>query len=231
AMSGNDLIVGVKDPANPNATFAQLTDKITLQNWMDPLNRIETIQVGGVNRTLAIGTSGNDTLNGTSGNDWIVGFAGNDTLQGNAGNDVLDGGAGNDTLIGGAGDDKYLFGAGGGQDQIVNGVSGNSGPSGELQLGYGIATNQVWFRQSGNDLVAMLMGSQDKVTIAGWYSNNYSQLNDIKTSDGRQLDAGLSQLVQAMATYSGQNQGFDPTAVSQAPNDSTLQNALAAAWH
>ena len=31
--SGNDLIVAVKDPNHPNATFAQLTDKITIQNW------------------------------------------------------------------------------------------------------------------------------------------------------------------------------------------------------
>jgi Ca2+-binding RTX toxin-like protein len=99
SVSGNDLIVGVKDPANPNATFAQLTDKITTQNWVDPLDRIETIQVGGISRTLAIGGAGNDTLSGTSGNDWLVGLAGNDSLRGNAGNDVLDGGAGNDTAV------------------------------------------------------------------------------------------------------------------------------------
>ena len=43
-LSGNDLTVGVRDPNNPNATFAQSTDKITLQNWLDPLNRIETFQ-------------------------------------------------------------------------------------------------------------------------------------------------------------------------------------------
>jgi hypothetical protein len=51
-LSGNDLIVGVKDPNNPNQTFAQLTDKITLQNWVDPLNRVETVQVGGTNHAL-----------------------------------------------------------------------------------------------------------------------------------------------------------------------------------
>lgn len=45
AVSGNDLIVGVKDSVKPNATFAQLTDKITLQNWMDPLNRIEALAI------------------------------------------------------------------------------------------------------------------------------------------------------------------------------------------
>jgi hypothetical protein len=34
-----------------------------------------------------------------------------------------------------------------------------------------------------------------------------------------------------MASFSASNPGFDPTAVSQAPNDPTLQAALAAAWH
>src|SRR5205807_3626775 len=78
-LSGSDLIVGVKDPANPTATFAQLTDKITLQGWTNPFNRIETLQVGGVNRTLKVGTAGADALTGTAGNDWLAGLAGNDT--------------------------------------------------------------------------------------------------------------------------------------------------------
>jgi hypothetical protein len=43
-QSGNDLIVGVIDPTHPTATFADLTSEITLQNWMDPLDRIENIR-------------------------------------------------------------------------------------------------------------------------------------------------------------------------------------------
>jgi hypothetical protein len=34
-----------------------------------------------------------------------------------------------------------------------------------------------------------------------------------------------------MAIYSTTNPAFDPTAVSQAPNDAALQNAIAASWH
>jgi hypothetical protein len=34
-----------------------------------------------------------------------------------------------------------------------------------------------------------------------------------------------------MATYSANNSGFDPTVNAQAPSDTTLQSALAAAWH
>ena len=231
SVSGNDLIVGVKDPANPTATFAQLTDRITLQGWMDPLNRIETVQVGGVNRTLAIGSASNDTLNGTSGNEWLVGLAGNDALNGNAGNDVLDGAAGNDTLTGGAGSDTYLFRRGDGQDLIVNGASGNSGASGELQFSSDISTNQLWFKQSGNDLLIQMMGTTDQVTVSSWFSSSIAPLQDIKIAGGQQIDSGISQLVQAMATYSSNNSGFNPTSVAQAPNDAGLQSAIAAAWH
>lgn len=42
-LSGNDLIVGVKDPANPGLSLAQMSDRITLQNWLDPLDRIEQL--------------------------------------------------------------------------------------------------------------------------------------------------------------------------------------------
>src|SRR5262249_49584341 len=108
-LSGNDLIVGVRDPANPNATFAQLTDKITLQNWMDSLDRIETfrfadgatLNVTGI--VGAIGTEGNDTITWTESAATLNGGAGNDVLTGSAYDDVLIGGTGNDTLNGGAG--------------------------------------------------------------------------------------------------------------------------------
>ncbi|WP_161497292.1 calcium-binding protein [Bradyrhizobium nitroreducens] len=40
-LSGNDMIVGIKDPANPGLALAQMSDRITLQNWLDPLDRIE----------------------------------------------------------------------------------------------------------------------------------------------------------------------------------------------
>lgn len=42
--SGNDLIVGVKDPAHPGVPFGQLADCITLQNWADPLYRVENFR-------------------------------------------------------------------------------------------------------------------------------------------------------------------------------------------
>jgi hypothetical protein len=47
------------------------------------------------------------------------------------------------------------------------------------------------------------------------------------------IDSQVSQLVQAMATYSANNSGFDPTAssVHAIPNDSGVQAAMAPPWH
>jgi hypothetical protein len=45
------------------------------------------------------------------------------------------------------------------------------------------------------------------------------------------IDPVLTQLVQAMATYSSDNRGFDPALPTQAPNDPALQAVIASAWH
>jgi hemolysin type calcium binding protein/hemolysin type calcium-binding protein len=163
----------------------------------------------------------------------LLGGPGNDVFVGSNGNDTLNGGGGNDNLIGNGGSDVYQFDRGGGHSTIVNGLLSNRGPTSELDFGQNIARDQLWFEQNGNDLTIDIMGSNDQVTIQGWYGDNTAQLQEIKTADGSMLDAGLSQLVQAMATFEASNPGFDPTAsgVTQAPNDQSLQNAIAAAWH
>jgi Ca2+-binding RTX toxin-like protein len=154
-----------------------------------------------------------------------------DTLTGNAGNNVLDGGAGNDTLIGNGGVDTYKIGRGSGQDRMVNAASG-AGARGELDIGADVATNQIWLQQSGNDLLVKVMGTQDQAIIVGWYgADSSAQLQKVVTSNGNTLDTQLNQLVQAMATYSANNPGFDPTTAAQAPNDPALQNAIATSWH
>jgi Ca2+-binding RTX toxin-like protein len=150
---------------------------------------------------------------------------------GGAGNDVLLGGSGNDVLTGGGGSDTYQFGHGGEQDRIVNGTAASTGPSGELDFGAGIKADQLWFQRNGNDLSISVMGSHDQVTVGGWFGGAGAQLTDIKLADGTKIDAGVSQLVQAMATYSSSHAGFDPTSAAQAPNDAGLQNAIATTWH
>ncbi|MGH6752434.1 MAG: calcium-binding protein, partial [Bradyrhizobium sp.] len=152
-------------------------------------------------------------------------------ITGSTGNDVLFGGSGNDVLTGGGGTDTFQFGHGGGQDRIVNGTAASTAPSGELDFGAGVKADQLWFQRNGNDLSIAVMGSHDLVTVAGWFSGGGSQLQEIKTADGMKIGAGVSQLVQAMATFSSAHAGFDPTIATQAPGDSGVQLAIATNWH
>jgi uncharacterized protein YheU (UPF0270 family) len=150
---------------------------------------------------------------------------------GSTGNDVLSGGSGNDVLTGGGGNDTYQFGHGGGQDRIVNGTAASTGPSGELDFGAGINADQLWFQRNGNDLSIAVLGSHDQITVSGWFSGAGAQLAEIRTAGGMKIDAGVAQLVQAMATYSSAHAGFDPTTATQAPSDAGLQIAAATTWH
>jgi Ca2+-binding RTX toxin-like protein len=137
----------------------------------------------------------------------------------------------NASAVVGSDNSIYTFARGDGQEQIDNRAAGNTAASGELDFADGIDAGQLWFARNGNDLSISVMGSQDKVTVAGWYDTSASQLADIKTAGGMQIDSQLSQLVQAMASYSASHAGFDPSTATQAPPDAGLQNAIAAAWH
>jgi hypothetical protein len=91
---------------------------------------------------------------------------------------------------------------------------------------------QLWLAQSGDDLLVSVLGSNDNVTIEDWFSNPGRSLAEIVTDSGWQLDGQLTQLVQAMATFSAGNPGFDPrTSGTQMPADQALQGVIAAAWH
>jgi hypothetical protein len=129
---------------------------------------------------------------------------------------------------------QYSLAAGDGTVNIDNGATGGTAANGELDFGSGIATDQLWFAQSGNNLVVDLMGTSDQAVIQGWYSGTAAdQLSEFVTSGGMKLDSALNSLVQAMATFSADNTGFDPTSTANTtvPGDTTLQAALAAAWH
>jgi hypothetical protein len=161
-----------------------------------------------------------------------VGTTPGGTVAGTAGDDVLSGGQGNDTLIGAGGHDTYWFGPGSGQDVIRNGV-GAAAACGELDVGTGVAANQLWLQRAGNDLQIAIMGTGDRMTVAGWYAGGDAALTQVVAGDGNRLDGQLQPLVDAMAAFAASHPGFDPTdpAHPQAPADPALQSALAAAWH
>jgi hypothetical protein len=166
-----------------------------------------------------------------------VGTSTNTTLVGsNFGANIFEFGAGSETATGGrtdnggSGNNTYKASTATGQATIV--ANESAGTSNELDFTGGITDNQLWFLQSGNDLRIDLVGTQTEVSIKNWFSGGGNQLQEI-TAGGLKIDNQISQLVQAMATYSANNPGFDPTAatVQSLPNDGALQTSLAAAWH
>ena len=193
---------------------------------------------------LATGTA---AVNGASASDTLVGITNvvtsgsNDTLTAGSGTDTLTANGSGATLIAGSGTDQlidsnsggfYQFGRGDGTAVIVNGASGATSPSNELDFGAGVSDEQLWFARSGNNLQIDIMGTNSAVTVNGWFSNAGNNLQEI-TAGGLEIDSQVSNLVQAMATYTATNFAFDPTASgnTQAPNDPTLQTAIASAWH
>ena len=95
-----------------------------------------------------------------------------------------------------------------------------------------LRTTSLWFVQSGNDLKIDVLGTTNSGNVANWFGTGVHPLQEI-TAGGMKLDSQISQLVQAMATYSANNSGFDPTSpsITAVPSDTSLQNSLAAAWH
>ncbi len=193
---------------------------------------------------LATGTA---AINGAGTSDALVGITtvvasgGNDTLTAGSGTDTLTANGSGATLIAGSGTDRlidngtggfYQFGRGDGTSTIVNGASGATSPSNELDFGAGVSDENLWFIKSGNNLQIDIMGTNSHVTVSGWFANAGNDLQEI-TAGGLEIDSQVSSLVQAMATYSANNHGFSPTASgnTQAPNDPNLQAAIAAAWH
>lgn len=154
-----------------------------------------------------------------------------DTLTGTSGNDVFDGRGGADTITGKGGSDTYLFRKGYGHLTINNAQASGTTAKGELDLGSGITEKNLWFANSGGDLSITVLGSQDLVTVKGWFGAAASQLAELRGYDGLNLDTQTSNLVSAMATYASNHAGFNPATATQMPVDSSLQAAVNAAWH
>jgi hypothetical protein len=138
----------------------------------------------------------------------------------------------NTTLAGGTGYNGYEFeDAGFGNDTINNG--GGTSAHGEIDFDdSGITDEKLWFKQVGSDLTVQKLGSSNKITIAGWYTSGQAG-NQVESfhADGLTLDTQVAQLVNAMATYQTGHSSFNPNTATSMPTDTTLQNAITAAWH
>ncbi len=179
--------------------IAGTTDRITFTGFFwqnDPSNSWNSLQ----QVQFADGTTwGIDQLVArTKGSD-IVGTDGDDTLAGAAGADSLSGGAGNDT---------YQFGRGSGRDTIVD-TAGND----VVRFGSGIATSDVSFLQSKNDLEIDLVGSADALIVKNWYSADTNHVEQFQFADGSTiLDSQVQGLVHAMAVFNAQAASTDAMA-------------------
>ncbi|OHC78203.1 MAG: hypothetical protein A3G18_05400 [Rhodospirillales bacterium RIFCSPLOWO2_12_FULL_58_28] len=157
----------------------------------------------------------------------LIGGSADDLISGGDADDTLSGLGGADTLIGGAGADSYLFGRGDDADAVNNQSHGGEGD--KLVFGAGIATDQLWFARSGNDLLVSVIGSSDQVDIQGWYDTAANQVDSFQTADGYALPAGqVDNLVNAMAA-------FAPPAMGQITLPQNYQDQLVpvivANWH
>ena len=161
----------------------------------------------------ASGVLGQD-LDGTTGTDLLIGAGAADTLTG---------GTGDDTLLGGAGDDTYTFARGDAADVISD-----SAGSDTLSLGATIEHDQLWFEQSGDDLLISVIGSSDEITVQNWYQSSDNKIEEIEAGDGKTLDiSGVEALVTAMATFSAPG-GGETDLSGSSYND--LQDDLTANW-
>jgi len=139
----------------------------------------------------------------------------------------LQGGAGNDTLVGATGNDTYLFAKGDGQDRIID-TDGTLFNADVLKIS-GVATNQLWFKRTGNDLEIDLLGTQDKVFVQSWFKGSANQVEKITAADsGKSLSVSkVNSLVSAMASFQ-----IDPSASSTLPSNTpaSISKLVASSW-
>ena len=173
----------------------------------------------GINYTLEANVE-NLFLSGTASIDG-TGNVSNNAIFGNAGNNVIDGGAGVDYLAGGAGSDTYVLARGYGADLVVedDATAGNTDLARFLT---GIANDQLWFRQLGNNLEVSIIGTSDSLMVQSWYLGNANHIEQFKTVDGNKtlLDTQVQNLVNAMAA-------FAPPSAGQTTLPSNYATALA----
>ncbi|WP_158816032.1 calcium-binding protein [Methylocapsa sp. S129] len=187
------------------------------------LNSDDTLSVAGTGNVLAIQGSDATVSIGSS----TVNLDGASATITGSGNTIVFNSS--DTVAAVGTSETYAFNSGGGQ-ATINAAAGTN--TGTVDFGSGLTDENLWFQQSGANLQIDVMGTTNSLTIDDWFGGtNGAPVQGFATTDGLKLDTQVGQLVTAMATYAADNSGFNPTLVSQVPTDTTLQSAVAAAWH
>jgi Ca2+-binding RTX toxin-like protein len=112
----------------------------------------------------------NLTLSGTS----------NIEAMGNELANVLSGNTGNNQLTGGAGDDTYMFGLGDGLDTVVD-LDTMAGNVDKIVFRAGLAPADVQVSRVGDDLVAVIVGGTDRITVESFFTaSNGASIEEIR---------------------------------------------------
>lgn len=145
---------------------------------------------GGLGNDSMLGQQGHDAINGGVGADYLYGHqgddalsggSGNDNLNGQEGNDLLNGGLGNDQLSGGDGADRYVLARGGSSDTINNSDADALGVNADrIVVDLGILPTDVVLRRSGNDLLVVINGTDDQLTVSGYFVSDATTANAIE---------------------------------------------------
>lgn len=141
---------------------------------------------GGDDSDQVYGSYGNDIMYGDAGQDFLYGGAGDDVIYGQQGeSDYLYGGDGDDILVaqdfnyldGGAGNDTFDISSSNGNSiiQITRGeghdtvIGHTQGDNSRIEFDQTISTNELFFKQSGDDLQILILGEDQSVTIQDFF--------------------------------------------------------------
>jgi Ca2+-binding RTX toxin-like protein len=179
----------------------------------------DILTANGNRNTLYAGENGVHFLT-VNGNDCtLIGGGGTNLMTSNGEGNLLEAGWGVNYLVDTGTSGTYRFERGDGKTTIMNGMEGNSAAN-TLEFA-DIRANDLWLRRQGNDLRVDVRGSSQSVTLDDWFAAAHHELAVIRTADGGVLENGeVGALVQAMA---GSSPFYNMS-------NSTMQNALAAAW-
>ncbi len=190
--ANNNLVLSLVGSAGG----ASGADTLTFDRWYQDTS-FQNAQV-----TFADGTVWN--LPRMAENVPVMGTNGDDDLSGSNSQDIFDGLGGSDTLNGGAGNDTYIFGIGSGHDTVQD-AGGydrheNRIPGGfdTVQMKAGVAAANVRMSRDGDDnLVLMLAGGDDSLTLTHWFGSAATQVEQVSFADG--MVWNLTQLASTIA--------------------------------
>jgi hypothetical protein len=182
----------------------------------------DTVTLSGQSNTVAM-SSGSVTLGDNS----------QVTLTGAANQVSID--TGTTLSISGSGDQVTVLGAGDtltiSSGTIALGTGGSvtaTGSANTVEFGSGVADDQIWFAQQGNNLVASVIGTNEAITVQNWFTSSDDGWQ-FKTQSGQTLTNNqVVNLINAM-------NGLTPPAAGQttlpAALATQLEPVIAANWH